>query len=264
MSLKAHFFDKLVPKFGLNETSAMWKHFSIYKLKSNRSDEDLQAEIAKLLDNYPIQYLTGETAFYDLILKVTPAVLIPRPETEELVDWIIQDQKSETDISILDIGTGSGCIIVTLAQHLDCQSAVGIDVSDEALSVAQLNAMSNNVTVQFQTLDILNSDVTKLAKVDILVSNPPYISQTERPEMTQSTLKHEPEIALFGPDYNPLFFYDWIATKGQSILNENGKVYVELNALAHQEIQAIFDNNHWKSEMRKDIYGNWRMLKAWM
>jgi len=262
ISLRSYFFDELEPIFGLSETTAMWKHFSIYKLKSNRLDEDLKSVIPRIKDNYPIQYITGETAFYDVLLKVTPEVLIPRPETEELVDWIIKDHKSVSGLSILDIGTGSGCIIITLAKHLHCEITTGIDVSESALDIAKYNAEQCGVRVSFDQVDILATKPSHLSKVDILVSNPPYISQTERRQMTRSTLKHEPDVALFGPDKNPLYFYEWIAKNGVDLLKTNGSIYVELNALAYIEIKSIFDRYNWKTEMRKDIYGNWRMLKA--
>jgi len=262
MSLKEYFYSELEPIYGPGETIAMWKHLLIYKLKSNRSDEDLKSVIPKLKNNYPIQYLTGESAFYDLILKVNESVLIPRPETEELVDWIINDNRHREQLSILDIGTGSGCIIITLGRHLNCKLCIGVDISKEALAVAEANAESSRVEVDYLLMDILNTDRADIPKVDILVSNPPYISQSERPQMTPSTIKHEPDVALFGPDNDPLYFYTWIAQNGDDLLNHNGIIYVELNALAHTEIQSIFDRYRWQTEIRKDVFGNWRMLKA--
>ncbi len=264
MTLKDYFYTELEPIYGLGETTAMWKHLAIYRLKSNRSDSDLKTEIKKLKQNYPIQYITGESAFYDLLLSVTPDVLIPRPETEELVDWVIKDYRDSKQLSILDIGTGSGCIILTLGRHLNCQLCLGVDISSGALDVARHNAIANDVKVDFRQMDILNTKIEEIPKVDIIVSNPPYISKSEQSEMTKSTLDHEPDIALYGPDHDPLRFYTWIANSGSMILNPNGVIYVELNALAHHEILAIFEENKWETEMRKDIYGHWRMLKAKM
>ena len=260
--VKDYFFQHLIPKFGLGETEAMWKYYSIHSLKHPSFNEDHEKHVSQLLDDYPIQYLVGEAAFYDSVLTVNESVLIPRPETEELVEWIINEHKDRSGLSILDIGTGSGCIITTLGKHLAESNLTSIDISDEAIAVAKSNASRVGVDVDFVQADILAMDVSDLPRVDILVSNPPYIAISEKDQMSTSTLQHEPDIALYAEGVDPNIFYRWIAKNGESLLNGNGSIYVELNALAHELISEIFKTEGWTITVKTDFFGNYRMLKA--
>ncbi len=262
IDVKSYFFQHLVPKFGLGETEAMWKYYNIHSLKHPSFKEEYQNHVSELLNDYPIQYLVGEAAFYDSVLEVSEAVLIPRPETEELVEWIIKDYKTKTELAILDLGTGSGCIITTLGKHLSISNLVAIDISEAAIDIAKTNAVRQGVNVNFYQADILDMDLSELPKVDILVSNPPYISIQEKDEMSSSTLKYEPDVALYAEDVDPNIFYRWIAINGTSMLNPNGSIYVEMNALAHKEISEIFKMEGWTITIKTDIFGNYRMLKA--
>jgi release factor glutamine methyltransferase len=262
MEVKDYFFQHLSPKFGESETKAMWKYYSIHCLQNPPFKQDYKKHVVRLLEDYPIQYLVGEAAFYDLVYMVNESVLIPRPETEELVEWIIEDHIGRNDLSIIDVGTGSGCIILTLGKHLDVSSLIGIDISNEAIAVAKFNAAKVGVHAKFRNIDILNTDVSYLPKVDILVSNPPYIAIQEKDHMSTSTLKHEPDVALYAEDVDPNIFYKWIASNGERLLNENGSIYVELNALAYEAIAEIFAQAGWTITVKTDIFGNYRMLKA--
>nr|WP_299365855.1 peptide chain release factor N(5)-glutamine methyltransferase [Winogradskyella sp.] len=217
----------------------------------------------------PIQYILGETEFYGLIFKVNSNVLIPRPETEELVDWII---KSHSDIKnkrlkILDIGTGSGCIAISLAKHLPNVEVSALDISKEAIEVARHNADINNVDVAFIEADILNKSNWDLSfdilEFDIIVSNPPYVRQLEKAEMKPNVLDNEPDLALFVPNENPLMYYEAIMNFTVNNLKPQGHLYFEINQyLGNDTEQLLIDANFQNVELRKDLNGNDRMLKA--
>ena len=214
----------------------------------------------------PIQYILGETSFMDLIFKVNENVLIPRPETQELVQWVVSeitDKKSA--VRILDIGTGSGCIAISLAKALPNAAVVALDVLQKALAVARENAVLNNVKVEFVLGDILdlNSNLNLNSNFDIIVSNPPYVRELEKKEMHNNVKDHEPSLALFVPDANALLFYKAIAKFSKNNLTDEGGVYLEINQYLAEETKELFENEKFKEiSLKKDIFGNHRMLKC--
>ena len=217
--------------------------------------------LVRLERSEPIQYIIGETSFCGLAFKVTPAVLIPRPETAELVDWIVTDHP-QPGVRVLDVGTGSGCIAVSLACRLQEAAVTGWDVSPQALEVARQNARNNGAAVEFLEVDVLQDPLPKL-QVDVLVSNPPYITERERAEMERNVLDYEPGLALFVPDDDPLRFYRRIACLGRNILVSGGKLYFEINrAFGKETVEMLKDLGYRQVELRKDLSGNDRMVKA--
>lgn len=221
--------------------------------------------VVQLKKEIPIQYLLGNTEFFGLPFIVNENVLIPRPETEELVDWIIsEDKKAERQksIKILDIGTGSGCIAISLAKNILNATVFAIDVSSKALEVAKLNAKQNDVSVTFLEKNILETD-DLLEQFDIIVSNPPYVRNLEKQEIKNNVLDNEPHLALFVDDFDALIFYRKIAVLATKNLNPNGKLFFEINQYLGQEMTDLLNQSGFTElELRKDIYGNDRMTKA--
>lgn len=218
--------------------------------------------VTRLLNHEPIQYITGETEFFGSRFIVDKNVLIPRPETEDLVQWILDDLKGKPmkDPSILDIGTGSGCIAVSLAKNIPGAQITALDVSDKALQVARKNAEINNVQIRFVQQDILGSYLSQ--EYDIIVSNPPYVRELEKREMQRNVLENEPELALYVKDEDPLLFYRRITLLAATALEKNGKLYFEINQYLSKETEQILMENSFRTELRKDIFGNFRMLKG--
>ena len=217
--------------------------------------------LARMKSYEPLQYIISETWFCGYRFKVTPAVLIPRPETAELIDWIVTDNKRE-GAHVLDIGTGSGCIPVSLALMMDSPVVSAWDISEEALSVASENARINNADVAFSRVDVLGTDIPDI-KVDVLVSNPPYITESEKKDMEKNVLEWEPDLALFVPDDDPLRFYKRIAELGLDILNDGGLIYFEINrAYGSETVDMLASMGYKDIELRKDLSGNDRMIKA--
>lgn len=218
--------------------------------------------IEKLTKFVPIQYILGETEFYGLLFYVNESVLIPRPETEELVDWIQNENQQNAQIQILDIGTGSGCIAIALKHEFPASTVDAFDVSEKALETAKRNAGRNNLEVNFSIVDILNApDFTD--KWDIIVSNPPYITEQEKNGILPNVLDHEPHLALFVPDNDPLLFYRHIALFARQHLFPNGKLYFEINREAGKScVELLTELGYRDVELRKDISGNDRMVKA--
>lgn len=218
----------------------------------------------------PIQYILGETEFYGLPFKVNENVLIPRPETEELVDLIIRSVTAsavEKSIKILDIGTGSGCIAISLAKNLPKAEVYALDVSNEALTMAKENAKGNNVDITFIEASILEESNWDLffenTKFDVIVSNPPYVRELEKQEIQPNVLDNEPHLALFVEDNNPLIFYKAITDFAVKKLKPNGKLYFEINEYLGEETkQLLVDANFEAVELLKDLNGNDRMLKG--
>lgn len=209
----------------------------------------------------PIQYIIGKTEFCGLTLKVSSDVLIPRPETAELVDWIVSDCP-QSGLRVLDIGTGSGCIAITLAERMDEAEVSAWDISEKALAVARENALHNNVRIAFSCMDVFN-EPTGTSVFDIIVSNPPYITESERAEMERNVLDYEPETALFVPDTDPLRFYRRIAHIGNQMLKPGGKLFFEINRAYGSETAAMLKYGGYSQvEVRSDSYGNARMIKA--
>ncbi|HEY9168750.1 MAG TPA: peptide chain release factor N(5)-glutamine methyltransferase [Lutibacter sp.] len=236
-----------------------------HNFELNNDDLDfLKNALLKLKNQIPIQYIVGETTFYGLLFKVDKNVLIPRPETEELVEWIVQNHKKDEFIKILDVGTGSGCIAISLAKNLPNAEVSAIDISAEALNVAKNNANFNKVKVNF-----INTDMLTLEKLendfDIIVSNPPYVRELEKAQMQQNVLCNEPHIALFVENENPLLFYDKIAELAKKHLTNNGVLYFEINQYLGLETVELLKSKGFKHiELKKDIYGLDRMVKCFL
>ena len=222
-----------------------------------------EGALKRLSRHEPIQYIIGKTEFFALPFKVDPNVLIPRPETEELVEWILEDLKTsgKTDFSILDIGTGSGCIAVSLAKNLPQARVTAIDVSQAALEIAQENARINKVRVEFLQMDILQCENLP-DKFDVLVSNPPYVRELEKLEMHRNVLEHEPHLALYVKDEDPLIFYRKITKLAKTGLFKSGSLYFEINQYMGPETSELLENSGFKTELKKDLFENYRMLKG--
>ncbi|ETZ22471.1 peptide chain release factor N(5)-glutamine methyltransferase [Pedobacter sp. V48] len=222
--------------------------------------------VNRLKTGEPLQYVIGDTVFYGLTFKVSGVVLIPRPETEELVDWVIErcdsDQfKTLENGSILDIGTGSGCIAISLKKNLKNFKVSAIDVSESALAIASENALLNNTQINFIHADILNYKSTE--KYDLIVSNPPYITMEEQKSMHKNVLENEPHSALFVSDEEPLIFYEAIAEFALFNLNENGLLCFEINEyLGKETVQMLSNKSFINIELRKDMQGKDRMVLA--
>ena len=227
--------------------------------------------VSELKKERPVQYILGETEFYGLRFLVNENTLIPRPETEELVELIIESTNYElrnTKLKVLDIGTGSGCIAISLAKHLPTSEVFAIDVSEKALAVAKKNAELNKVAIDFISTNIL--DVVTLSafagldkQFDIIVSNPPYVRNLEKDEIKPNVLEYEPHLALFVDDIDPLLFYRKIAELAIKNLNPNGKLYFEINQyLGKETIKLLEDFGFRNVELKKDIYGNDRIISC--
>ncbi|MFS4492082.1 peptide chain release factor N(5)-glutamine methyltransferase [Maribacter sp. 2308TA10-17] len=236
---------------------------------SKEEETPLFEALSRLKLQEPIQHIIGTTHFMDMDFEVTSNVLIPRPETEELVHWIIEEVhstkyevRSRNTLKILDVGTGSGCIAISLAKNLPKAKVYALDVSAEALEVAQKNAKLNNVDIDFLKDDILALESMD-TNFDIIVSNPPYVRELEKKEMQTNVLEHEPDLALFVSDENPLVFYKGITAFAVKNLKENGLLFFEINQYFGKETEQLLKNHNFSEiELRKDMFGNDRMLKA--
>lgn len=273
---KRHFFLELSNLYPKTEIQSFFNILVEFKLHLSRIElalqhnfeingEDLlflQNALSELKYQIPIQYIIGETKFYGLMFKVDKNVLIPRPETEELVDWIVQNHKNSNSLKILDIGTGSGCIAISLAKNLPNAEVSAIDISAEALLVSKNNTAINQVNVNFINADILI--IPKLeSDFDIIVSNPPYVRESEKAQMQQNVLANEPHVALFVENENPLLFYDKIAELAKNHLTENGVLYFEINQYLGNETVELLETKGFKNiEVKKDIYGVDRMVRS--
>lgn len=221
---------------------------------------------ARVAQGEPVQYVLGEADFCGLTMKVQPGVLIPRPETEELVNWVIENDNHNFQLSIkqvLDIGTGSGCIAVALAKKIEGAAVEAWDVSDVALKVTKDNATKNHVKVKVKKVDVLSDDNFGFSNYDVIVSNPPYICEEEKKEMEKHVLEHEPKLALFVPNNDPLLFYRRIAELGLSMLAKGGKLFFEINRRFGEDVVRMLEEmNYQEIELRQDQFGNDRMVKA--
>ncbi len=235
--------------------------------QSDRLPEPKIMQIGEILNRLathePIQYILGEADFYGLKFCVTPAVLIPRAETEELVDWIISEEK-ETCKSLLDIGTGSGCIPIAIDRHATIGKIEGWDISAEALEIARQNAMRNDSRVQFSLQDIFDtSSLPESAKWDVIVSNPPYVLTEESALMEQNVVGFEPHLALFVPDNDPLLFYRTIARFAAAHLQPHGMLYFEINERMGERTSELLREQGFSEILtRKDLQGKERMIRA--
>ena len=210
----------------------------------------------------PIQYILGETEFYGLPFIVNRHTLIPRSETEELVEWILETADTTAPLQIIDIGTGTGCIPITLAKHLPNASLFAIDISKEALRIAKQNAILNKVKLHFTEKNILKT-TTLPQKFDIIISNPPYVRELEKVDIKKNVLDNEPHIALFVEDDNPLLFYDKIAGLAIEHLTKNGLLYFEINQYLGTETVEMLHKKGFKNiELKKDVFGKDRMIQC--
>lgn len=272
---RTHFIKVLTPRYDALEAESFFYLILETKFQMKRIDLALQPEIVftetdvlywdsiveQLLQEIPIQYLLGTTSFFGMDFEVNTNVLIPRPETEELVAWILEKySKNRHPISILDIGTGSGCIAIALAKNLPNTKVAALDVSELALKTAKQNADRNAVSVTFLQKNILETNNFK-ETFDIIVSNPPYVRNLEKVEINKNVLEHEPHLALFVDDNDALLFYRKIAVLAQKSLNKNGELYFEINQYLGKEMIALLEELGYKDiVLRQDIYGNDRML----
>jgi release factor glutamine methyltransferase len=279
-ALKQTFLTSLQYIYSPNEIAILFEmvvesSLKLKRVEINQHKEKIIAEadlsiinskLAKIAQHTPIQYVFGETWFYHLQFKVTPAVLIPRPETEELVEWIVTNYKQgdvNQPIHILDIGTGSGCIAISLQKQLPLATVYAIDISDEALLIAKENAALNNCTVIFEKLDFLQEESwSKLPAFDIIVSNPPYIPANEKEIMPKNVTDFEPSLALFVPNNHAQLFYEKIAQFGKTNLNKDGVIYVEAHENFSADTANVLLELYKHVQVKKDISGKERMIKA--
>lgn len=246
---------------------------------SKEQEQTLSNHLKRLIDHEPVQYVIETTHFYGMELFVNPAVLIPRPETEELVDWIVKDVKTlginvferghmEADetktLKILDVGTGSGCIALALKKTMPKAEVWGCDVSEEALNVARGNGSRLDVRVDFQGVNFLDPSQQKsLPTVNILVSNPPYVPLNNKEQMQANVVEYEPHTALFVPDNDPLVFYRALAEFGKHRLYTDGKIYMEIHEEHAPAVRSLFEAEGYSSvDIRKDMQGKQRMVKV--
>ena len=229
---------------------------------SELQQNQLEDAIRRLKMHEPIQYVLGKASFYGLDFKVTPAVLIPRPETEELIDVVLQNLDNSMPLSILDVGTGSGCIAITLAKKLPRARVYGLDTEEGALAVARENALLHQASISWIMADFLKADL-HIEALDVLVSNPPYVTEEEKKVMQPNVLDYEPGAALFVPDSDPLVFYRTIASRGHALLKTGGKVFCEINEFLGPETIALFVNAGYQQvQLLKDMQGKDRVVSA--
>ncbi|MFT4801145.1 MAG: release factor glutamine methyltransferase [Flavobacteriaceae bacterium] len=278
--LKTYFISSIKNLYPSEEVLSFFNLLADKQLGLSRIEIALQPEkeiskVEKLefdkaisrLENFePIQYILGDTEFFGLPFRVDNNVLIPRPETEELVDWIV-DKTQNNEATIMDIGTGSGCISISLAKHLPKTKVYGLDVSADALQVAKQNAELNKVDVTFVKADVLDENswemIFKDVKFDTIVSNPPYVRVLEKKLMKPNVVKHEPDIALFVEDEDPLLFYRKIAQLSKIYLKPEGALYFEINEYLSKEMKEMLEFEGFKGvEIRKDIFKKDRMIKC--
>jgi len=253
--------DAVITKvFGMNRLSYILKENEM--ITDREKTETILRYCIELKTGKPLQYVTGETLFYDCVIRVNQGVLIPRPETEELVDLVVKDNKGFAG-TIIDIGTGSGAIAIALASSFPSARVTGIDISPAALRSAVINAGNNNVTVTFLKADIFKLNPSGLPKSDIIVSNPPYVRNSEKKFMKKNVLGFEPHRALFVPDRDPLKYYRAILTISDNILNAGGSVYFEINETMGKQVWDMFESYKFRDiKILKDINGKERIAKG--
>lgn len=234
------------------------KHFSL------EERADLENIVNRLVQSEPVQYVLGQASFCGLTLEVGPGVLIPRPETEELVEWIRQDFKGYgAGLRILDAGTGSGCIAVALSDSFPDAEVTAWDISKDALAIARRNAEHTGAKVVFEEVDILHPFVSEETVWDVIVSNPPYVCMSEKQDMMSNVLDYEPHTALFVPDDDPLLFYRALAVLAQRHLSPDGAFYAEINRAYFKQLKEMYHHEGFSEViLRKDIYGNDRMVRC--
>jgi len=257
-------FVRILFQHFLGMTSAQI-HLSHDNEPSDKIVKQIMKSVDELKKYRPIQYILGETEFFGLRFELTSDVLIPRPETEELVDWIAREYDRNAVLSMVDVGTGSGCIAVSLAAYFPNADVWAVDVSEAALDVAKRNALKNKVKINFLADDVLKDGTMgfESASLDVLASNPPYVAPSEKALMLPNVLKYEPHCALFTPENDPLIFYRRIAALGTKCLKDRGKVFFEINEAFSAEVAEILQKNNYSDIiLRKDVNGKWRMVSA--
>ena len=273
---RAYFIEKLVHIYDVMEAESFfnitleelkgWKRLDLAMNPDAILDggeiEQWNTVLSMLEQQKPIQYIFGKAHFYGLEFFVNENTLIPRPETEELVEWIIHENRLREAIDIVDIGTGTGCIAVSLAKNLPGASVKAIDVSEGALEIAMKNAGHNNAVIEFWKTDILQAESLS-EEFDVIVSNPPYVRHLEKEEIRQNVLDYEPHLALFVEDNDPLLFYRKIALLGKSALRQNGRLYFEINQYLGSEMVEMLEQMGYRHVvLKQDIYGNDRMVSC--
>ena len=229
---------------------------------SNQTIEQLNHHLTELLQHKPVQYVLGEAWFYNIKLKVNKHVLIPRPETEELVKLGVDSWQLAAG-NILDVGTGSGCIAIALKKNLHAATITAIDISENALSIAKENAAIQKTAIQFLQVDFLNEkNWQTFGMFDMIASNPPYIPADEKESLDKNVTGYEPHSALFVPDEQPLLFYEKMTAFGKEHLNNNGKILAEIHENFASAVLALFKTNYHHAEIKKDIFGKDRMVIA--
>lgn len=276
-SVREYFKEKLINKFSPNEIKTISDSFIKERLQlSNHelilsrdlhvSESDLlyfREVIKRILSGEPFQYVIGHTDFFGLSIKVSPSVLIPRPESEELVDWIVSDNPSG---KIIDLCTGSGCMALALKDCLPNSEVYGTDISEDAIEMAKLNSKELKLETKFFTNDILkegNALIEECGKFDVILSNPPYVLESDKTFMSNTVIEHEPQIALFVTDEDPLLFYREIALFGLKALKENGVLYFEIHedyGIAIKEM--LISLGYFRVELKQDLQDKDRMVKA--
>jgi release factor glutamine methyltransferase len=233
-----------------------------YFQRNNSSELEIQSYLEMLLQGVPIQYVLEEAFFYDTYFKVSKDVLIPRPETEELVHHILNNH-TNSNLDVIDIGTGSGCIPIVLKLKRNKWNIDALDISIDALNISLLNAEKHKVIINFINYNFIHKDFKFTKKYDLIISNPPYIPVSEKSLMHNNVLDYEPHLALFVEDSNPLVFYEQIAQKSYNALKENGRIYVEINEFFSKETLQIFrDYNYREVTLMKDLGGKERFVIA--
>lgn len=242
----------------IEESTGMTRTQILTDCKDTQNISNMEIILQKLRAHEPIQYIFGHTEWKGLDLRVTPATLIPRPETAELVEWILQEADRDKPLSVLDIGTGSGCIAIALKKAAPKWQVTGLDISEEALAVAKENAIRNKVEVNWLQADILSPIANNpLPIADIIVSNPPYICDSEKKDMDARVLDYEPHSALFVPDTDPLLFYRQIA----SLASSPSLVFFEINEAYGNEVCAMMEQMGYSDvQLKNDMYGKPRMV----
>lgn len=270
------FLEKLEPLYPETEIDSFFYLLLEHHFGKERIDLALEPELMtkewpqetfvealeQLLEDRPIQYIIGHAEFAGLKFKVNENVLIPRPETEELIQWIVETIDKKGPMRILDIGTGSGCIPIALALSLPQAEVHALDVSEDALELARENARRLDARVRFFRMDVLTAEKLD-EKYDLIVSNPPYIRSSEKKDMRGNVLKHEPDLALFVKDEDPLLFYRKISALGRDALTPQGMLFFEINEnLARPTRELLIKQSYHHIEVKKDIYGKDRMIRA--
>ena len=234
---------------------------NVYPITGNEANKIIKFT-GKLKSGMPVQYIIGETTFYNCTIKVNGSTLIPRPETEELVDLIIRENK-DYEGNIIDFGTGSGCIAIALAANLKYSDITGTDISEEAIRIAYQNSILNNASVKFLVDDIFNPHPEKLPKAGIIVSNPPYIRNSEKQLMSKNVLGFEPHLALFVNDSEPLVYYDAILKLGEKLLIPGGAIYFEINeAMGSPMVKLLESFGYTEIKITSDINDKQRIIEG--